>query len=98
MGSFISDMLGRSPVNPLQKHIKTAYDAAALLPDLIKAANLNDWVKVNELAEQIHHLENEADEQKNDIRANLPKSLFMPVPRQECTSRLTMAPAGHRFS
>lgn len=83
MGNIISDMLGRSPVDPLQKHIKTAFDAAALLPTLFNAANLNDWVKVEEIADQIKHLENEADDMKNDIRANLPKSLFMPVPRQD---------------
>ena len=83
MGSFISDMLGRSPVDPLQNHIKTAYQAATLLPDLFKAANLNDWDKVESLCEEIKHLENEADVMKNDIRSNLPKSLFMPVPRQD---------------
>ncbi len=83
MGSFISDMLGRSPVEPLQKHIKTAYDAAALLPSLFAAANLNDWVKVDEITEAIRQLENDADDLKNDIRSNLPKSLFMPVPRQD---------------
>ncbi len=83
MGNIISDMLGRSPVEPLQQHIKTAYHAATLLPDLFKAANLNDWVKVDEIADQIKQLENEADDMKNNIRANLPKSLFMPVPRQD---------------
>ncbi len=83
MGNFISDMLGRSPVEPLQQHIKTAYDAAALLPALIKAANLNDWIKVDEISEAIKQLENDADDLKNDIRSNLPKSLFMPVPRQD---------------
>ncbi len=83
MSNFITDMLGRSPVEPLQKHIKTAYDAAALLPDLFKAANLNDWIKVEEITEAIKQLENDADDLKNDIRSNLPKSLFMPVPRQD---------------
>ncbi len=83
MGSFITDMLGRSPVEPLQAHIKKAYDAAALLPEIFKAANLNDWVKVDEITEQVRQLENEADDLKNDIRSNLPKSLFMPVPRQD---------------
>ncbi|MCX7554290.1 TIGR00153 family protein [Marinicella sp. S1101] len=83
MGNFISDMLGRSPVEPLQKHIKTAYDAAALLPSLFVAANLNDWVKVDEITNAIRQLENDADDLKNDIRSNLPKSLFMPVPRQD---------------
>ena len=83
MGNIISDMLGRSPVEPLQEHIKTAYHAATLLSGLFKAANFNDWIKVDEIAEQIKQLENEADDMKNDIRANLPKSLFMPVPRQD---------------
>lgn len=83
MANFISDMLGRSPVEPLQQHIKIACKAAFLLPDLFAAANLNDWVKVNELTEQIRTLENEADDMKIDIRSNMPKSLFMPVPRQD---------------
>ena len=83
MGNIISDMLGKSPVEPLQEHIKTAYQAATLLPDLFRAANLNDWVKVDEITEEIKLLENDADDMKNNIRSNLPKSLFMPVPRQD---------------
>jgi predicted phosphate transport protein (TIGR00153 family) len=83
MGNIISDMLGKSPVEPLQEHIKTAYQAATFLPALFKAANLNDWVKVDEISAQIKQLENDADDMKNDIRSNLPKSLFMPVPRQD---------------
>lgn len=86
MGIFISDMLGRSPVEPLQKHIKTAFEAVALLPELVAAANLNDWVKVDKITEDIRHLENLADDLKNDIRSHLPKSLFMPVPRQDLLS------------
>lgn len=83
MGNFISDMLGRSPVEPLQQHIKTAFAAATLLPALFKASSLNDWVKVDEIVEEIKKLENDADDLKNNIRSNLPKSLFMPVPRQD---------------
>lgn len=83
MGNFISDMLSRSPVRPLQEHIETACEAAKLLPDLFVAANLNDWQKVEELNLKIRKLENDADELKLNIRSNLPKSLFMPVPRQD---------------
>lgn len=83
MGNFISDMLSRSPVRPLQEHIETACKAAKLLPDLFVAANLNDWQKVEELNATIRQLENDADELKLNIRSNLPKSLFMPVPRQD---------------
>lgn len=83
MGSLISDMLSRSPVAPLQEHIKTACQAAELLPELFKAAHLNDWEKVAALHKDIRSLENDADEMKLKIRSNLPKSLFMPVPRQD---------------
>jgi predicted phosphate transport protein (TIGR00153 family) len=83
MTNFISQMLGRSPVEPLQEHIKVACKAAYLLPDLFAAANLNDWVKVNKITEEIRDLENLADDMKMDIRSNMPKSLFMPVPRQD---------------
>src|SRR5690554_3392261 len=83
MANFITDMLGRSPVDPLQEHIAIACKAAYLLPDLFKAANLNDWIKVNEITEKIRDYENQADELKMSIRANMPKSLFMPVPRQD---------------
>ncbi len=83
MGNFISDMFGQSPVAPLQKHIKTACQAAGLLPDLFAAANLNDWQRVRAINDEIRALENRADEMKFDIRLKLPKSLFMPVPRQD---------------
>lgn len=83
VGNIISDMLGKSPVQPIQKHIDIAYQCAALLPSLVKAANLNDWNKVAEINAEIRELENKADAKKLKIRSNLPKSLFMPVPRQD---------------
>ena len=42
-----------------------------------------DWGLAGEVRAVIFRLENEADEVKNQIRQNLPKSLFMPVPRQD---------------
>lgn len=83
MGNIISDMLGHSPVKPLQDHIKIVYQAAKLLPDLFEFSFINDWNKVTSVVESIKQLENEADEAKLSIRSNLPKSLFMPVPRQD---------------
>ena len=83
MGNLISDLLGHSPVKPIQDHIQIAYNAAKLLPELFDAAYLNDWNKVDDTVEQIKKLENDADDAKLSIRSNLPKSLFMPVPRQD---------------
>lgn len=83
MKNFISEMLGKSPVNPIQDHIDVAYQCADQLEDLFKAAYLNDWNKVETINSDIRKLENEADTLKLKIRSNLPKSLFMPVPRQD---------------
>jgi hypothetical protein len=81
--NIISEMLGKSPVHPIQNHIDTACACASLLPSLFEAANLNDWDKVDVINDEIRELENEADNQKLKIRSHLPKSLFMPVPRQD---------------
>lgn len=81
--NIISEMLGKSPVHPIQNHIDTACACAQLLPSLFDAANLNDWDKVAVINDEIRELENEADNQKLKIRSHLPKSLFMPVPRQD---------------
>ncbi len=83
VGNIISDMLGKSPVKPIQEHIDIAYQCASLLPSLVEAANLNDWDKVATINDEIRALENQADAKKLKIRSNLPKSLFMPVPRQD---------------
>jgi predicted phosphate transport protein (TIGR00153 family) len=81
--NIISEMLGKSPVHPIQDHIDTACECAALLPSVFEAANLNDWDKVDTVNERIRNLEHDADKIKLQIRSNLPKSLFMPVPRQD---------------
>jgi len=81
--NIISEMLGKSPVDPIQNHIAVAHDCASLLPSLFEAANLNDWDKVAKVNERIRGLEHDADNIKLKIRSNLPKSLFMPVPRQD---------------
>jgi len=83
VGNIISDMLGKSPVQPIQEHIDIACQCASLLPSMVEAANLNDWDKVASINEEIRELENKADNEKLKIRSNLPKSLFMPVPRQD---------------
>lgn len=83
MKNIISEMLGKSPVHPIQDHIAVAYECSALLPSVFEAANLNDWNKVETVNERIRNLEHDADKIKLDIRSNLPKSLFMPVPRQD---------------
>ena len=83
MGNYIAKIFGASPVAPLQEHMETCYRTARVLNDFFTAVIGNDWLKVDELRAQIVALENDADKLKGQIRAQLPKSMFMPVARED---------------
>lgn len=63
--------------------MEKCYKAARALNDFFAAMTAEDWQKVEELRADIVTLENEADELKAQIRSQLPKSLFMPVARED---------------
>jgi predicted phosphate transport protein (TIGR00153 family) len=83
VGNYISKIFGASPVAPLQEHMEKCYKAAKALNDFFAAMTAEDWPKVEELRAHIVTLENEADELKAQIRSQLPKSMFMPVARED---------------
>ncbi len=68
---------------PLEKHVDIAYRCAKQLNGFFEAAIAGDWDKAAEYRNAIETLEHEADNLKKEIRMHLPKSLFMPVPRQD---------------
>ena len=68
---------------PLEKHIYIAYQCTKKLTEFFEAAIAGDWDKAGRLQDAIDALEHEADDLKKEIRMHLPKSLFMPVPRQD---------------
>lgn len=81
--NYLAGIFGRSPVAPLQHHMDLCYRCAKLLVPLLKAAVADDWDAAGTVRQQIKELESEADAVKHDIRQSLPKSLFMPVPRED---------------
>ena len=83
MANMLANIFGSSPVQPLEKHIEIAYQCAKQLHPFIKASVAGDWKKATKAREDISRLEHEADNLKKDIRIRLPKSLFMPVPRED---------------
>jgi predicted phosphate transport protein (TIGR00153 family) len=83
VGNYISKIFGASPVAPLQDHMETCYKAARELSGFFEAVINEDWQRVQELRTAIITLENEADELKAQLRSQLPKSMFMPVPRED---------------
>jgi predicted phosphate transport protein (TIGR00153 family) len=83
MGNYISKIFGASPVGPIQEHMDVCYRCAKELTVFFAAVVDENWDAVNASRERIVTLENEADAAKKQIRAQLPKSLFMPVPRAD---------------
>lgn len=88
MGNYISKVFGESPALPLQEHCNTCYQAAKELITLFEQVVAENWDGVEASREKIVQLENEADELKKEIRSHLPKSLFMPVPREDILNLL----------
>ena len=86
----LSNLLGRSPFKPLQAHMRAALDTARHVPDLFEALAAGDQDKVVTIKDKIFEAEAKADEIKNELRAHLPKSLFMPVDRRDLLEVLQM--------
>jgi len=86
---FVS-LFGRSPIGPMQQHIAKAHECAANLVPFFEAIMAEDWVKVEQVQQEMSRLEHEADKLKKSVRLHLPKSLFLPVPRSDLLELLSV--------
>jgi predicted phosphate transport protein (TIGR00153 family) len=81
--SMITELFGRSPVRPMQKHMSAAVSCAREMAPLIEAMCEGDLDKIAMCRTQIDDLEHKADELKHDIRGHLPKRLLMAMERRD---------------
>jgi len=79
----LAKLLKRSPFKALQQHMRVVLECVRCIPGLFDALIAGDDAAVKSAKEAIFKWENEADDVKNDLRAHLPKSLFMPVDRRD---------------
>ena len=86
----LASLFGRSPIRPIQEHMRVANEAAQHLPELFTAAADNDWERAKKVHKAILAAEKEADKLKGALRRHLPKSLFLPVPRSDLLSLLSI--------
>ncbi|MDX5372935.1 MAG: TIGR00153 family protein [Pseudomonadaceae bacterium] len=86
---FVS-LFGRSPIGPMQQHIAKAHECAANLLPFFEAVMAQDWTEVARVQQEMVRLEKEADKLKKSVRLNLPKSLFLPVPRSDLLELLSV--------
>ena len=80
---LIGSLFGRSPIRPMQRHMKIAVSCAREILPLVEAMCADDQETLGLVRQKIDELEHEADEIKHEIRSNLPKRLFMAAERRD---------------
>jgi predicted phosphate transport protein (TIGR00153 family) len=88
--SYFSRIFGNSPVSPLQKHIASVIACVEQLIPYFEAVFAGDWDEATKIQRTLASLEGEADDTKNQLRMDLPTSLFMPVDRRDILELLDM--------
>ncbi|MES9966158.1 MAG: TIGR00153 family protein [Sedimenticola sp.] len=86
----IASLLGSSPFKPLQAHMRIVNECVLEVPALFDALVKGDNGALSAQKDKIFAKEGEADILKNDLRAHLPKSLFMPVDRRDLLELLEL--------
>lgn len=89
-GNTFSKLFGQSPFSALQKHMQAVVECAREVQPLIDALVEGDQDKITALKDRIFEQEANADQIKHNLRAGLPKSLFMPVDRRDLLEVLQM--------
>ena len=83
MRRTIFDLFAKSPFGPLQDHMLKVMDCVRLIPDLFRAIENGDDEQVRIITEKVKKAEFDADEIKNQIRSDLPSTIFTPVDRND---------------
>ncbi len=81
--SLISDLFGRSPVKPMQEHMRASLACARLVQPLYEAMVAGDADEIHRQREEIDRLEHEADRIKNEIRSHLPSRMMLALERRD---------------
>jgi hypothetical protein len=92
-GNTFSKLFGQSPFLPLQSHMRVVLECAREVQPLIEALTRGDEATVIKAKDRIFEREAEADRIKNELRLQLPRSLFMPVDRRDLLEVLHMQDA-----
>ncbi|MBQ1782370.1 MAG: TIGR00153 family protein [Gammaproteobacteria bacterium] len=77
----IMGIFAKSPIKPLEEHIKRVHSCCEELLPFFAAAQKGDWQEAATIRQRICQMEREADTIKREIRLSLPSSIFMPVDR-----------------
>ena len=79
----ITSLFGKSPISPLQKHMKQVHSCLKDFGVFAKAAKAEDWEKAEITHISIGKREHKADVLKKKLRMNLPSTFMMPFSRRD---------------
>jgi predicted phosphate transport protein (TIGR00153 family) len=80
---LITSLFRRSPVKPMQHHMKVSVACARRVLPLFEDMAAGNAAELAGHREEIDRLEHEADHIKNEIRSRLPRRLFVAVGRRD---------------
>lgn len=83
IGSPIGKLFGSSPIRPLQQHMQLVSAAVKQVVSMIDASLDADHLALRKGSEQIHALVQEGAALKYQIRGQLPRGLFLAMPRPD---------------
>lgn len=81
--AWMDKLVGRSPVGPMQEHMRVVVACAHEIVPLVEAMASGDAAAIRERRAAIDDLEHEADSIKNEIRNNLPRRLMLALERRD---------------
>jgi predicted phosphate transport protein (TIGR00153 family) len=81
--SLMGNLFGRSPIRPMQRHIKAAVACAREVLPLFEDMAAGRTEALLARRQEIDRLEHEADSIKNEIRSHMPKRLMMAIERRD---------------
>lgn len=85
----ILGVFAKSPIKPLEKHIRMVTKCCNQLVPFFAAVTDEDWSTAGKIRTKVSKLERDADDLKRQIRLELPGGLFMPVDRADLLELLT---------
>lgn len=85
----ILGVFAKSPIKPIEKHIRMATKSCNFLVPFFTAVTEEDWSSAGKIRSKISKLERDADDLKREIRIQLPSGLFMPIDRADLLELLT---------
>lgn len=81
--ALLTQLFAKSPFGPLVEHSKKVKSCVERVRPLIEALIEGDYDAITRLQHDISQMEHEADLIKTEIRASLPKRMFLPVDRDD---------------